>query len=55
MGEVQVREDGSLERTPAQVTLDKEKIKVWYTKEATPTKTVENLSQREGVLKERAQ
>jgi ribosomal protein S16 len=52
---VQVREDGSLELTPAQVTLDKEKIKAWYTKGARPTKTVENLFQGESVLKELAQ
>jgi small subunit ribosomal protein S16 len=42
-------------KDPAQVTLDKEKIKVWYTKGARPTKTVENIFQREGVLKELAQ
>jgi small subunit ribosomal protein S16 len=37
---------------PAKVTLDKEKIKVWYQKGARPTKTVENLFKKEGLLKE---
>ena len=37
---------------PAKVTLDKEKIMAWYEKGAKPTKTVENLFRREGLLKE---
>lgn len=37
---------------PAQITLDKEKIKEWYKKGARPTKTVENIFKKEGVLKE---
>jgi small subunit ribosomal protein S16 len=36
---------------PARITLDKEKIKAWYDKGARPTKTVENLFKKEGVLK----
>lgn len=39
---------------PAQVILDKEKIKAWYEKGVRPTKTVENLFKKEGVLKELA-
>jgi len=39
-------------KDPAQITLDKEKIKTWYSKGARPTKTVENLFKKEGVLKE---
>ena len=35
---------------PLTVTLDKEKIKVWYEKGARPTKTVEELFKRDGVL-----
>jgi len=36
----------------AEITLDKEKIKEWYKKGARPTKTVENIFKKEGVLKE---
>ena len=39
-------------KDPAQISLDKEKIKTWYSKGARPTKTVENLFKKEGVLKE---
>ena len=39
-------------KDPAQITLDKEKIKAWYSKGARPTKTVESLFKKEGVLKE---
>jgi small subunit ribosomal protein S16 len=39
-------------KDPAQISLDKEKIKAWYSKGARPTKTVENLFKKEGVLKE---
>ena len=42
-------------KEPAQITLDKELIKAWYAKGATPTATVENLFEREGVLKELSQ
>jgi len=37
---------------PAEITLDKEKIREWYKKGARPTKTVENIFKKEGVLKE---
>lgn len=37
---------------PAQVILDKEKIQSWYEKGVRPTKTVENLFKKEGVLKQ---
>jgi ribosomal protein S16 len=37
------------------VTLDREKIKSWYSKGARPTKVVEDLFRREGVLKELTQ
>ena len=39
-------------KDPAQITLDKDKIKTWYAKGARPTKTVESLFKKEGVLKE---
>jgi len=39
-------------KTPVVITLDREKIKAWYKKGARPTKTVENIFKREGVLKE---
>ncbi len=35
---------------PLKVTLDKDKILAWYQKGARPTKTVEDLFKREGVL-----
>ncbi len=38
-------------KNPAEVTLDKEKIQAWYEKGVRPTKTVENLFKKEGVLK----
>jgi small subunit ribosomal protein S16 len=41
-------------KDPAQVILDKEKIQAWYEKGVRPTKTVENLFKKEGVLKESA-
>ena len=37
---------------PFEVTLDKDKIAAWYQKGARPTKTVEKLFKREGVLSE---
>jgi small subunit ribosomal protein S16 len=42
-------------KDPVEVQLDREKIKSWYQKGAKPTKTVENLFKREGVLKELTQ
>ena len=35
---------------PSKVTLDKDKITSWYEKGVRPTKTVEELFKREGVL-----
>jgi len=35
--------------------LDKEKIKVWYEKGVRPTKTVEDIFRREGILGELTQ
>lgn len=37
---------------PAEIILEKEKIKEWYKKGARPTKTVENIFKKEGILKE---
>jgi small subunit ribosomal protein S16 len=37
---------------PFEVKLDKDKITAWYQKGARPTKTVEKLFKREGVLSE---
>jgi small subunit ribosomal protein S16 len=42
-------------KDPAEIQLDREKIKLWYQKGAKPTKTVENLFKKEGVLKELTQ
>lgn len=42
-------------KDPVEVQLDREKIKSWYKKGAKPTKTVENLFKKEGVLKELTQ
>jgi small subunit ribosomal protein S16 len=39
-------------KNPAQIILDKEKIQAWYEKGVRPTKTVENLFKKEGVLKQ---
>jgi len=39
-------------KNPAEVILDKEKIQAWYEKGVRPTKTVENLFKKEGVLKQ---
>lgn len=38
--------------SPSKVTLDRDKIKAWYQKGARPTKVVEDLFKREGILKE---
>jgi small subunit ribosomal protein S16 len=37
-------------RDPAQISLDREKIKAWIEKGATPTRTVTDIFKREGVL-----
>jgi small subunit ribosomal protein S16 len=42
-------------KNPAEIILDKEKIKVWYQKGAKPTSTVHSLFEREGILKEVSQ
>ncbi len=39
-------------KNPAEISLDKEKINTWYEKGVRPTRTVESLFKREGVLKE---
>jgi len=39
-------------REPAVINLDKEKIKEWYKKGAKPTKTVENIFKKQGILNE---
>ena len=42
-------------KDPAEIVLDKEKIKVWYEKGVRPTKTVEDIFRREGILGELTQ
>jgi small subunit ribosomal protein S16 len=42
-------------KEPAEIKLDKDKIKAWYQKGAKPTSTVENLFEKEGVWKELSQ
>lgn len=42
-------------KDPAEISLDREKVKDWYKKGARPTRTVENLFKQEGVLKELTQ
>jgi small subunit ribosomal protein S16 len=37
-------------KDPAQITLDREKVKAWLVKGATPTSTVKDIFKREGVL-----
>jgi small subunit ribosomal protein S16 len=39
-------------KDPAAVVLDKEKIKTWYEKGVRPTKVVEDIFRREGILSE---
>lgn len=39
-------------KEPVQISLDREKVKDWYKKGAKPTRTVENLFKKEGVLGE---
>jgi len=42
-------------KDPAEIKLDREKIKSWHQKGARPTKTGENLFKKEGVFKELTQ
>ena len=42
-------------KEPVEISLDREKIKDWYKKGAKPTRTVENLFKKEGVLSEMTQ
>jgi small subunit ribosomal protein S16 len=42
-------------KDPVEVVLDKEKIKAWYKKGVRPTKTVEDIFRREGILRELGQ
>ena len=42
-------------KNPAEVVLDKEKIKAWYDKGVKPTRTVGNIFKKEGVLKAAAE
>lgn len=42
-------------KDPVEVVLDKEKIKAWYEKGVRPTKTVEDIFRREGILRELGQ
>ncbi len=37
-------------KEPFEITLDRDKIKAWYDKGVRPTKTVEELFKREGIL-----
>jgi small subunit ribosomal protein S16 len=39
-------------KEPVKVVLDKEKIKAWYEKGVRPTKVVEDIFRREGILSE---
>ena len=39
-------------KDPVAIVLDKEKIKMWYEKGVRPTKTVEDIFRREGILRE---
>lgn len=42
-------------KDPAEIRLDRDKVKDWYKKGARPTRTVEDLFKKEGVLKELTQ
>ncbi len=42
-------------KDPVEVVLDKEKIKSWYQKGVRPTKVVEDIFRREGILRELTQ
>ena len=39
-------------KEPMEISLDREKVKNWYKRGAKPTRTVENLFKKEGVLSE---
>jgi small subunit ribosomal protein S16 len=39
-------------KDPAAIVLNKEKIKAWYGKGVRPTKTVEDIFRKEGILRE---
>lgn len=39
-------------KEPVEISLDRKKVKDWYKKGAKPTRTVENLFKKEGVLSE---
>ena len=39
-------------KEPMVISLDREKVKNWYKRGAKPTRTVENLFKKEGVLSE---
>ena len=39
-------------KDPAAIVLNKEKIKAWYEKGVRPTKTVEDIFRKEGILRE---
>ena len=39
-------------KDPATIVLNKEKIKTWYDKGVRPTKTVEDIFRKEGILRE---
>jgi len=39
-------------KEPVEISLDREKVKNWYKKGVKPTRTVENLFKKEGVLSE---
>ncbi|NLW34064.1 30S ribosomal protein S16 [Syntrophorhabdus aromaticivorans] len=42
-------------KEPAEISLDKDKVKDWYKRGARPTRTVENLFKKQGVLSDIAQ
>ncbi|HBA54580.1 MAG TPA: 30S ribosomal protein S16 [Syntrophorhabdus aromaticivorans] len=42
-------------KEPAEISLDKDKVKDWYKRGARPTLTVENLFKKQGVLSDIAQ
>ena len=39
-------------KDPAAIVLNKERIKTWYEKGVRPTKTVEDIFKKEGILRE---
>jgi len=42
-------------KEPAEISLDKDKVKDWYKRGARPTRTVENLFKKQGILSDIAQ